>query len=289
MRLIKIEMGKAIKSKSFIISLMIGIGIAIVAAVFAILSEYNMWHIWEEFWINKDGTMNRNPHISTSTLFRAWIGGNFSSVFSSVFYYVLPLLASMSYSWSLCNEYKSGYIKHIVVKCGRLKYYLSKYIATFFIGAITIIVPLIINYIIVACFIPARMPDPGDVQYFAIYRDFLFSKLFYTTPLLFNIFFMLLDALFAGLWASFVMSLGIFKQNKFAIIIGSYIFLLFHQYFTSIVSAYRFFIELSPFNFLRAYESSSTTNGIVVTVTLLIIFGLSFCITVIRGKKDDIY
>lgn len=288
MKLIKIEMRKALQGKPFLISLVIGVTIAVLGAVFAILQEYDIWHAWEKI-INADGTMNSNPLLAVSSLFRVWIGGNVDSVYTMVFYYFLPLLAALPYSWSLRSELKSGFVKHMVLKCGRLRYYFAKFSAAFLTGAVTVFIPLVINYIIVACFVPARMPDPGDVIYHAVYRDFLFSKLFYTAPLLFDIVFMLLDALFAGVWASFVLSLAFFGLNKFVILIGSYICLLFHQYITRVIVAYRFFIELSPFDFLRAYQSGSPPNGLVVAATLLVIFGAGVVVTVVRGTHDDVF
>ena len=74
-KLIKIEMRKALQGKPFLISLVIGVTIAVLGAVFAILQEYDIWHAWEKI-INADGTMNSNPLLAVSSLFRVWLGGS---------------------------------------------------------------------------------------------------------------------------------------------------------------------------------------------------------------------
>ena len=286
--MIRTELKRALTGKSFKFALVIGIAIAIAAAVSAISTEFFRWDIWDKYWINSDGSMNKNPQIAVSTLYRCWIGGDYSP-FSMAFYYFLPLLAAIPFSWSLADEIKSGYRKQAIVRCGRERYYFPKYIAAFISGALVVAIPLIINYIIVACFIPARMPDPGESIWYAIFMSSFCSKLFYTLPLLYDLIIILIDMIFAGFWASLCLSLGFFIKNKAAIIILPYILLLLHQFICMLVSAFRFYIELSPFNFLKGYETSNTISGLVIFSSIMIIALVSVAITYIRGKTDNVY
>ena len=63
------EIKRSLTGKSFKLALTIGIAIAIVAAVSAISTEFYRWDIWDKYWINPDGTMNKNPGIAISTLY----------------------------------------------------------------------------------------------------------------------------------------------------------------------------------------------------------------------------
>lgn len=286
--MIKTEIKRALTGKSFKLALVIGIAIAIAAAVSAISTEFYRWDIWDKCWINSDGTMNKNPQIAVSTLYRCWIGGNYSP-FSIAFYYLLPILAALPFSWSLADEIKSGYRKLAVVRCGRMRYYFSKYIAAFISGALVVVIPLIINFIFVACFVPARTPDPGECIWYGVFMTSFCSQLFYTAPLLYDLLIIFIDMIFAGFWATLCLSLGFYIKNKAAVIILPYILLLLHQFLCTLISAYRFYIELSPFNFLKAYETSNTISGLVIFVSITIILLVSVAITYIRGKRDNVY
>lgn len=286
--MIKTEIKRALTGKSFKLALVIGIAIAIAAAVSAISTEFYRWDIWDKYWINPDGTMNKNPQIAVSTLYRCWIGGNYSP-FSIAFYYFLPILAALPFSWSLADEIKSGYRKLAVVRCGRISYYFSKYIAAFISGALVVAIPIIINFLIVACFVPARMPDPGECIWYGISMTSFCSQLFYTAPLLYDALIIFIDIIFAGLWASLCLSLGFYIKNKAAVIILPYILLLLHQFLCTLVSAYRFYIELSPFNYLKGYETSNTISGLVIFVSMTITMLVSVAITYIRGQRENVY
>lgn len=286
--MIKTEIKRALTGKSFKLALIIGIAIAIAAALSAISTEFYRWDIWDKYWINPDGTMNKNPGIAISTLYRCWIGGNYSP-FSIAFYYFLPILAALPFSWSLADEIKSGYRKLVVVRCVRMSYYFSKYIATFISGALVVAIPLIINFILVACFVPARTPDPGECIWYGIFMTSFCSQLFYTAPLLYDVLIIFIDIIFAGFWATFCLSLGFYIKNKAAVIILPYILLLLHQFVCTLVSAYRFYIELSPFNYLKGYETSNTVSGLVIFVSITIILLVSVAITYIKGKRDNVY
>lgn len=286
--MIRTEIKRALTGKSFKFALVLGVAIAIAAAASAIFTEFFRWDIWDKYWINSDGSMNKNPQIAVSTLYRCWIGGNYSQ-FSMAFYYFLPLLAAVPFSWSLADEIKSGYRKQAIVRCGREKYYFSKYITAFISGALVVAIPLIVNYIIVACFIPARTPDPGECIWYGVFMTSFCSQLFYTAPLLYDLLIIFIDIIFAGFWATLCLSLGFYIKNKAAVIILPYILLLLHQFLCTLISAYRFYIELSPFNFLKAYETSNTISGLVIFVSITIILLVSVAITYIRGKRDNVY
>ena len=71
--MIRTEIKRALTGKSFKFALVIGIAIAIAAAVSAISTEFFRWDIWDKYWINSDGSMNKNPQIAVSTLYRGSI------------------------------------------------------------------------------------------------------------------------------------------------------------------------------------------------------------------------
>lgn len=100
------------------------------------------------------------------SLYNVWIGSISGDLFfTTIFYFILPLAATLPFSFSLSDESKSGYLRQMTLKKGQMRYYFAKYIVTFTSGFLLAAIPLLINVIITACYIPAYKPDPLEQLY----------------------------------------------------------------------------------------------------------------------------
>ncbi|MFR3037766.1 MAG: hypothetical protein ACLTLY_02965 [Agathobacter rectalis] len=52
----------------------------------------------------------------------------------------------------------SGYMRQMLVRAGEKSYLTAKFLATFIAGGLAMVVPLIINFMLTALFIPAITP-----------------------------------------------------------------------------------------------------------------------------------
>ena len=221
------------------------------------------------------------------SLNNTWIGAlSGEQFFTTIFYFILPLAATLPFCFSYLDEKQSGYLRQMVLINGQTKYFVSKYIVTFCSGFLTATIPIIINLVITACYLPAFTPDPLEQLYsnqsYGIYAaDIYFSK-----PTLFIILFTLIPGVFCGLWSVISMCLSMFVQNKYIVVIVPYLFLFFEKSFFDMLFSNRIRLELSPFYFMRG---SSFGNIYIVLAILLTMFIVSFCLTILKGKKDDIY
>lgn len=86
-------------------------------------------------------------------LYNIWIGGECNSLGYLLFFTFLPILAALPYGCSCQQELKEGYDKIVEVPTGR-----AKYLAVFLAGGSCIAMPLIGNFILTACFVPAVKP-----------------------------------------------------------------------------------------------------------------------------------
>lgn len=108
---LQIELNKAIKTRYFAISIIIGTIIGIVGLVYNVNLVYNS-QIY-------DGI---NPCYEGFTLFNHWIGGEGFSLGSSLYFFVFPLLIALPYGWSFCGEKNSGYMRQMLVRAGEKSY-----------------------------------------------------------------------------------------------------------------------------------------------------------------------
>lgn len=200
---LQIELNKAIKTRYFAISIIIGTIIGIVGLVYNVNLVYNS-QIY-------DGI---NPCYEGFTLFNHWIGGEGFSLGSSLYFFVFPLLIALPYGWSFCGEKNSGYMRQMLVRAGEKSYLTAKFLATFMAGGLAMVVPLIINFMLTAMFIPAITPVPTYDTMYGVFGNSLFSRLYYTQPFAYVAVYMLVDFMFCGALACITMLSAQFIKYK---------------------------------------------------------------------------
>ena len=160
-RIFQIECCKAFKNRWFFISLIIS-GVFAFCGAYIMISNYffriDMWKLL----MDENGVFIKNPHVNAETVFNSWIGGDVGTWSASTFFFLFPMLAVVPYGWSLISELKSGYIKNIFTRMDRRDYLRAKYLAAFLAGGVSVVLPMLMNFLTVACFIPMRMPEASE-------------------------------------------------------------------------------------------------------------------------------
>ena len=281
----KIEIRKALKNKLFLATLAIASAIALYAAV-SVINLYNESIEMNKFSENQIGDIN-NPDLAMYTLFNSWISEEWSSSGQSLFFLMLPFFSSLAYSWSLCSEIKSGYIKHIVTRINRKKYFMSKFFAVFISGGIVIVIPMLLNFMLVSSFIPAIKPDIFYDMYYANSNTTqAFSILFFEHPFLFVGYRFLSAFIYSGLFAVLGMTVAFFVRNKFIVVAFPFLFSLTLSY----ISSYHFLpFVFSPVHFLHGGGEAYRTSAAVIICEAMALFLVTFITVRIKGEKDDIF
>lgn len=283
--LLKTELSKALKNKYFIITLLI----ATVVALFSAMNQINLYAEMSKM-VEKgrgaDGSFWKNPYYPCDTLYTYWISGEVSSAYYALYYLLIPLFATFPFGWSYCMELKKGYIKSVVTRVDKKKYFIAKYIAVFVAGGLTVLIPLVINFLTVACFVPATTPSILYDTYTYVRQENLWSVLFYAHPLIYSLLYMLLSFVFSGLIATIALAVTFFVRNRVAVLITP----MFLMLCLNFASTYTTTLELSPLNFLHAVTlSGRCATTTVVVVEAVVLFVVTFGITIWRGQRDDVF
>ena len=281
-RLFKIEFIKATKNKLFLISVLIGIVLCVYSAVYVICSYYN--DLEDLKIIAEQSECIINPMASSFSLYNKWIGQEWVSMASSLLFLLLPLTASLPYSWNYCIEKKSGYINNVFTRVNKGRYIKTKFLTTFLVGAISIFIPLLINIMIVSSFIPAAKPNVYYDIYYNMPISCVFSEMFYKTPLLYTVMKVLLISSFGGSFAVLGQATGTIIKNKFIAVLFPFVFMLLFNYIVNVFSGN---IELSPIQFLYGGGDALTSYWIVIS-ELVVLLTSSFLIMKIKGEKKDV-
>lgn len=278
-RLWKMECRKALGNRFFVIALCAGIFFCFISALYNIETYYQGQDQLKE--------LGGNPMTQAFGLFNYWIGGEQTSLGYLLFFTLFPLLAIFPYGWSQCLEKKSGYTKMVVVRAGKQRYYLAKYLATFLSGVLVILIPLILNLVITACFVPAVKPSIMYEIYYSISHATMWSGLFYEHPFIYVLLYLLIDSIFAGLFAVCGMAFSILLKNRIASVILPYLCVLALHYGRTLLYN-RVYIEISPINFLHPSCIENPVNGVVVLLVGTVLALFSFFVLKV-GVKNETY
>jgi hypothetical protein len=284
---VRLELGKAFKNWRFLLSILIGCALNIGSAVIRIQSYYSDSSYFQK--IASAGIIS-NPVVEAESFYNRWIGADAYTLFATLFFYLAPLLCTIPFAWSYCQERNRYYERNMVVRCGRYRYYSAKWIATFCAGGLAVLIPVLLNILVVSMFVPARTPSIDYVIYsYGIYYPELGSKLLYTMPALYVCMRLLIIFVFCGLLAVLGMSIAYITKNQVAVLITSFFICVALQFIEGGVFAFsKYSASLSPINFLGQIGNTSKflwgvllEGGIIAAITII-----STCV---RGKRHEIY
>lgn len=279
----KTEVKKSFRNPYFIAAFIFMSAIAGSAAVEMLVKRQDSINLRNAYLYDSAGNMTRALEYSATSLYCKWLGSGLFEFMSVAFYFLIFLVCVLPFGWSLLKERKGGVINNIIVRGGRGRYYLSKYAAAFLSGGTVVVVPMLMNWVICACFVPAYLPTQFGELYMGITQDQVFSQLFFTVPLLYALSYTLMTFVFAGLWATVCVSLSFFCKNMFTLLIVPYLFLLFLHFITR-----SFTYELSPIYFVIQSQVGHPNRLGIILLWIAAILIFDVLVYLVKGRKKDV-
>ncbi len=282
----KFEIKKAITNKVFITICVLGLLISVLHC-FQVLIPYNNFFMEREKIINAS-EIQYNPLAETTSAFTMWIGFDRTNLIAKIFFVLLPILSISSYCWSHCSDIKNGCAEKTISQIGTYKYNLNKYISIFVSSGLSIAIPLIINFMIIILFVPAIKPDSVYDIYYGIFSNNFMADTFYNFPVVYVLSFVLVNFAFCGLFGCVAYTFSVLLKNRIISISTPIVILLIVEVINRqiIRNNPTFKIIFSPLSFLCPFKSFET-NWIVISSELLLIFMITFYISVFRFKTYD--
>ena len=267
-----LELKRGFKKKTFFFSVILGITIATIQFVLEVLPlSFQL-----DEYLSYSKTMSE-----ISWLFANWLGGHLTSIYSYVFFLLIPVIAILPFATSGFEDFKSGLIKNIVVRVNKRIYYIAKYIAVFLTGGTAAILPLVFNLALSATVLPSVLPQKNSST-FALYGTHVGTELFFSHPYGYICVYLLLDFIFAGLIATTSLMVGLIAEHKFEVLFAPFIGYIFVNSVCNLLGI----SENSPVCFLRP-GYGIINLGIVVLIGVAL-FVMTFGVYVLRGQKKDV-
>lgn len=257
------EFRRGIKSRSFLISLLISL--AIVLADFANFYKYSK------------GGLYPNPVIE------AWLGTDYKFAYNSMYYILLPILSALPYAASYYEDISSGYVRNILIKTSRKKYYISKYVSVFLIGAISVFIALFSSLILCMSFYPLMEPEKLLFLTSSGSGTSFMPELNNTHPTLFIMLYIILDSFFAGAIAVFSVCIGENVASSFSAVASP-----FAVYIVTSAVLARPQNNLSLMYILNPQQPFGN-NGYIILLYGLVLMTTSILWTFFKGRRKEIY
>ena len=124
--------------------------------------------------------------------------------------------------------------------------------------------------------------------YYGMAHGSMWSGLYYEHPLVFVLLYLLLDFLFAGLFAVTALGLSVYVRNQAAAVLLPYLGVLCLHYARTLLY-YRVYIEISPLHFLHASCVENSVSWAVVLAEGVILFLFSAGSMWKAGAVDEVW
>lgn len=168
-------MRKALFSKASLITYLLSFSLVIYHTV-------TKAEIYNEFYTAyQTGEVQGNPMITAVSLYCNWLGADVTSFATSAFFFLFPIIAVMPYGWSMAGEIKSGYTKNVISRIPRKVYFFSKYFAAFVSGALAVMIPLLLSFLLMSLVLPALHME-NIYPYGVIGERSMWAELYYSNP-----------------------------------------------------------------------------------------------------------
>lgn len=272
LRVLRLEMERAFRSKGLTLALLIGYTIVIIHAikvVYPYSQDILKWY--------SGGTS------SIEIVYKEWFAAECMTPYRSIYLYLLPILSTLPFGVTYFTDRKGGYIKEICTRCKRSHYLIAKYISTFISGGVAVALPVIVGLIIGFCLLPAVNPFPGGN--FPTIAGCMFGTLYYAHPFLFCLLYIFMYFMMGGAFACVALVAAYICDYSFfvlAIPFGIY-------YGLGILARYTRTDKwglISPRAFLRIASLCHEDTYIIFMIVLIV---LTFFIYYIGGKRRDIF
>lgn len=157
---------------------------------------------------------SRLPSSFPLTAFSRWMGGWSFPVHPALFFFVMPIIATLPFGWSLYSDAKNGYCAQMASRAGWKSYLGAKFVATFLSGGVAVAVPLAVNLMGTACVVPLIQPDPIGIGNFMIFPYSFAAELFFSDAASYCAMYLGIAFLAAGTTACMAIVLGSVMPNR---------------------------------------------------------------------------
>lgn len=217
------------------------------------------------------------------TPYTTWMGINSVVTPSFLFFFILPVIASLPSSSIFQEDKKNGSFLFVIMRSNYKMYFLKLFSKTFLIGGVVVITPLILNIFLSFMFLPNITPDEILNSNIGMYeRATFFISIYFKYPFIHMISYIFMAFFYGGAFALFSLSISFYTKHTFITLLSAFLL----QLFLMIINLF-YPTPLAPIYFL---SESHIYHGANIIVSILVLVGI-FILSVVlflRGVKRHV-
>ncbi|MBC6316000.1 hypothetical protein [Listeria grandensis] len=218
------------------------------------------------------------------TPYTQWLGSSIETNMGMLFYFVLPLLASLGGATIYNEDKKQGYFYLIYSKITIKRYFTTLitivFCLSFLITSLVLILNLILNFMVLPAYNPVEALDVG-LNF--TYGNTLFPSFYYSHPLVYTGMYIILSALFSGLFAIVTLTISLYVE-KFFVVVSS----VFLVQLVLMVIGFMTNIAISPAHFLMERGDIASVSFVYILLFYILSLVATLVFYVIGVKKNVI-
>ncbi len=150
------------------------------------------------------------------TPYTQWLAAR-TDAWTVAFYFCLPLICALGAGQTVGEDVRSGFLWQIVPMLSRRKYVTQSIVSSFIGGAITAMVPLVLDFAVLSCFLPNITPDAVMNAELGMTSAFTFlTPVFFSHPLLWVGFYVGFVGVIGGEYAMLASTVALFRKDRFS-------------------------------------------------------------------------
>ncbi len=269
--ILRYEISRAFKTHGFILALIVGCMCTIIHFSVEVvplrmkLDEYMSYGL----------QMNYPFGVCTS-----WIGEG-SSLYSYIYFFIVPILATLPYADSHYLDLESNFISFILTRVDRRKLYICKYIGVLTSGAVVSTIPLVLNWILTISVLPNIKPEATSYLSLLVPKSSM-SELYVKHINLYIIVSLFVVAIFSGIIAGVALVISYYSKHWFVVISSPLLLCIFLSMTFDLLGLQ----EWQYVNFI--HPGYPEPRIIPALITIVVIFFIVWIEFFIKGIKEDI-
>lgn len=267
---IRIELSRVLKNKKFLFALAVGCIIALA-------------HFFK-YGYGVSGDIYSAKSDYPVTAFESWIGSTLISIKTFLCFLIAPILATIPFGDSFFGDKKSGHIKNVFIRTKKSHYYIAKYVATFIVGGLAAVVPLLLNFYLTTLVLPSLVPQVAGTGYLVDSLS-MWYELFFSQPFVYVFLYLLIDFVFFGLIATLALSISHFVENRFVFLLAPFLLKVIMSFVLRSIGLFQY----DPTIFLIPYQPAKGIDISYILVVAGILFALTFGTFYFKGVRDDAF
>ena len=283
-QLLRNEIKKSMRTKGFFIALCVGMSIGLFQMAWFYKNVYLPNNEEYAKVINAGYEDTLYGTWFETGILQAWMGSEIYSPCNQLFYLLFPLLAALPYGGSLYQEWGDGYAAQMISRCSRKKYFLAKAAGAFISGGTVVFVPLFLNFILTACYVPVIGTDPLSMQAVISNKD-MWASLFFEEPALYAMAYMAVDFMYGGFFACISLAVTHCFDNIFSVIAFPMLFACCLYYgMDSLLPSFRSYNISDIINPAQLAGMNRCSAMALATAATVLILTLVYCVA--NHKRD---